>query len=512
MLQQILSNGIFKSLQKTNDFSLFMLVCLLSAILFSYPALLNLPPQTLHLWRQSDCLAFALNYYDGQKFFEPRVYNYLNDNGLCAGECPLIYYAVGKIWQYTGVQYWIFKCIQLLIFYMGAWALFKLSLGITQSRLGSFFIITCYISAPLVMVYAPSFLADIPSLSFVWMGLLYFYSYQKRKGFINLLLTSICFLFAMLLKANAMFLPIAILLNMLLCKLKWVKENDIVKYNTKLIIAIATSIIVQYLWYVWVIEYTTIHRSSFLGTGTWPGWPIWAASAKDIQNTIKMLAYYAQDLFSIIGLIIALIALIFVFIHFFKKDALAWLIMTYLGAVLCFLLYFFVGFKDNNYYFVNLYVLPFLCLIFLVKMTKKYFEKSLIKLILLAIILFNFAYANKRMQVYFYNGKQHQKLSEEYYHEGFRNFIDKNLPLNAQVISFPDVTPNGTLSIIQRHGVSQYGFKEGKINEEDLQKMLSRKINYYLCNNKYGLSDTALKVHLDGLVGKFETLSLYKLK
>jgi len=103
MLQQILSNGIFKSLQKTNDFSLFMLVCLLSAILFSYPALLNLPPQTLHLWRQSDCLAFALNYYDGQKFFEPRVYNYLNDNGLCAGECPLIYYAVGKIWQFTGV-------------------------------------------------------------------------------------------------------------------------------------------------------------------------------------------------------------------------------------------------------------------------------------------------------------------------------------------------------------------------------------------------------------------------
>ena len=60
--------------------------------------------------------------------------------------------------------------------------------------------------------------------------------------------------------------------------------------------------------------------------------------------------------------------------------------------------------------------------------------------------------------------------------------------------------------------MSQYGFKEGKINEEDLQKMLSRKINYYLCNNKYGLSDTALKVHLDGLVGKFETLRLYKLK
>ena len=145
MLNQILSSSFFKSLQKTNDFLLFLFICLVSAILFSYPYLINLPPQTLHLWRQSDCLAFALNYYDGQEFFQPRVYNFLNDSGLCAGECPLIYYTVGKIWQLTGVQYWIFKCIQLLIFYTGAWALFKLSVGITQSRVGSFFIITCVI-------------------------------------------------------------------------------------------------------------------------------------------------------------------------------------------------------------------------------------------------------------------------------------------------------------------------------------------------------------------------------
>ena len=271
MMQQILSNGFIKYLQKTNDFLLFLFISLVSAILFSYPALINLPPQTLHLWRQSDCLAFALNYYDGQEFFQPRVYNYLNDNGLCAGECPLIYYIVGKIWKATGVQYWIFKSIQLLIFYGGAWALFKISLGITQSRFSSFFIICCYFSAPLVMVYAPSYLADIPSLSFGWMGLWSFYNYQKRKGLLPLSFTFICFLLAMLLKANAMFLPVSLVLIMITSKLKWVKENDILKYDTKLIIAIGASIFIQYRWYAWVIEYTISHHSSFLGTGSWPG-------------------------------------------------------------------------------------------------------------------------------------------------------------------------------------------------------------------------------------------------
>ncbi len=511
-MEKLISTHFIHSIQKANNSLLFVFICVVTAFLFSYPVLINLAPQTLHLWRQSDCLAFALNYYEGQSFFQPRVYNYLNDNGLCAGECPLIYFVVGKIWQITGVQYWIFRAIQLCIFYAGAWALFNLSAGITKSRSGAFFILINYLSAPLVMVYAPGYLADVPSLSFTWLGLWSLYLYQQKNGTFLLISTSLFFLIAMLLKANAMFLPIAIVLAMLLTWLKITKGNTLLKFDYKIIIALCVAIFLQYQWYAWVITYTTMHHSAFLGTGTWPGWPIWEASAVNISNTFKMLLSYSKDIFSFINLFIIFIGLFIVAKSFKKRDAFCWLIMAYLGAVVCFLAYFFVGFKDNNYYFVNLYVLPFLILIYLVYVNSKHFDNKGIQILMVLMVVFNLGYAYSRMQVYFYDGKQHQKLSEVYYKPEFRNFIDKHIPLKAQVISFPDETPNATLSIIQRHGVSQYGFREGKINQEDMEMMINRGFQYYLCNNNFSLTDSNLTPHLGGLVAQIKTLSLYKLK
>ena len=510
MRQPILSK--FIHLLKKNDSILFILICVVTAFIFSYSDFINLPPQSLHLWRQSDCFSFALNYYEGQSFFQPRVYNYLNDNGLCAGECPLIYFIVGKIWQITGVQYWIFRVLQLCIFYAGAGALFNLSVGLTKSRLASYFILTNYLSAPLIMVYAPSYLADVPSLSFTWLGLWCLYLYQQKHGTYSLISTSLFFLIAMLLKANAMFLPIAIILIMLLIWLKIIKESTLLKFDFKIIVALCLALFAQYQWYAWVITYTTLHHSSFLGTGTWPGWPIWEASSENISNTFKMLLSYSKDFFSFINLFIIFIGLYFVAKGFIKKEAICWLIMAYLGAVICFMAYFFVGFKDNNYYFVNLYVLPFLILIYLTHISSKQFDKKGVQILMLLMVVFNLGYAYSRMQLYFYDGKQHQKLSEVYFKPEFRNFIDKNVPINSQIISFPDETPNATLSIIRRHGCSQYGFREGKINKEDMEMMMNRGFQYYLCNNNFSLTDSNLTPHLGGLVAQFKTLSLYKLK
>lgn len=491
---------------------LFSFLSVVSFLFFHYYNFFNIAPQSLHVWRQSDCLAFTLNYFEGQSFFQPRVFNYLNDNGYCAGECPLIYFIVGKLWQLTGVQYWIFKGIQLLIFYAGAWALLKINLIFNPSKFFAFVILGIYYSSPLIMIYAPSYLADVPSLSFTWLGLYYFLTYQTSEKKLYLILSPICFLIAMLLKANAMFLPIAIVIVLMLSKLKWMKENKLFNFNYSIFFGLILAIICQHLWYKWVIYYTEIHQSSFLGTGTWPGWPYWEANKDNISSTWEMLSNYRSDLFNpaiwslfIMGFLYSIYACI-------KRESLALLIVLLTIASLSFIAYFFVGFRDNNYYFVNLYTLPFLVLMYLFQQVNVFKVKRLISYVCISLFIYNFAFAQNKMNEYYIHDSSHQAFDRVYYSKSFREFIDEHLAPTCQLISFPDVTPNGTLSLIRRHGVSQYGFKEGKINEEDLQLMLQRNIRYYLCNNDYGLNDSILQSHIDTLLGSIETIKLFKLK
>jgi hypothetical protein len=56
------------------------------------------------MWRQSDCLSFALNYcMENRSFFNPAI-NFIGESGTgqTVSDFPLIYFIIGNIWQFTG--------------------------------------------------------------------------------------------------------------------------------------------------------------------------------------------------------------------------------------------------------------------------------------------------------------------------------------------------------------------------------------------------------------------------
>jgi hypothetical protein len=70
-------------------------------------------PQSVHIWRQTNGLSITQMYYQHNlNFFQPEIQNQMGDGGISgksAGEFPVIYFAVAKIWQIFGKSEWSFR-------------------------------------------------------------------------------------------------------------------------------------------------------------------------------------------------------------------------------------------------------------------------------------------------------------------------------------------------------------------------------------------------------------------
>ena len=76
--------------------------------IYGFHEILFLRPQSIHQWRQTDCLQIAHNYLtDSWNFFSPSIHNLFSDNettGKTIGEFPLLYYIVAMLWKIFGVH------------------------------------------------------------------------------------------------------------------------------------------------------------------------------------------------------------------------------------------------------------------------------------------------------------------------------------------------------------------------------------------------------------------------
>ena len=106
----------------------FILAFFLMCCAYETGRVLHLRPQPHHLWRQTDCVSLAWNYYDTTvNLFEPAIHNQFADDwtsGKTAGEFPILYWLVGMLWRITGPSEFTFRLIELLLHFAGTLALF----------------------------------------------------------------------------------------------------------------------------------------------------------------------------------------------------------------------------------------------------------------------------------------------------------------------------------------------------------------------------------------------------
>jgi len=191
-------------------FAFFLLI--FSAI-YNYQDILFKPPQSIHMWRQCDCLSVTLNYYqDKNPFFKPSFHNLGNDGtGKTVSDFPLIYYIVAQLWKLFGFHEFIYRLVVLLFFFSGLFALFRIFENVLKNSvlaiIGPLFLFT----SPTLVYYANNFLMDIPAFSSALIGLYFFFKYTRTSSNRHFYLFAGFYALAGLLKISSLLSFVAII-------------------------------------------------------------------------------------------------------------------------------------------------------------------------------------------------------------------------------------------------------------------------------------------------------------
>ena len=474
------------------SFFLFILFILGLIYLIGIPDYLNLRPQGPHQWRQSDCLSFTLNYSrQDNSLFEPEIHNLMSDNGesgLTAGEFPLLYYSVGKIWKVTGQQEWLYRLINLSIFILGLFALFKLVKDKTNSHLAAYFLSGMIFTIPVITFYAPNFLSNITALSFVMMGWYFankFYNHRKTR---DALLMILFFTLAPLLKITALISIIALLgviAISVFVKGKIFTKNLDKKFWITVVLGTITILGSVYMWYSYASAYNTLHGGWFTFNNVWPIWEMeqeYLSEAFDFVFDVWVWEYFTPAGYF-------LLAVSFVgFIFWFKSIPLFAKLMLLFMLVgnLLYVLLWFKALRDHDYYIINLYALPiFLWVVVLIaaknKLVLSSFTKKVGVLAALVLLVSSAVYGNKHLYNR-YNGWFNNNGNNV--HSSFFDITpylrnELNVKYDERVITYPDPSYCITLYL-----ADQKGWPMNKTNDiEFIEKAIGRSAKYILVND-----------------------------
>ncbi|HRG57365.1 MAG TPA: hypothetical protein PK323_00320 [Bacteroidia bacterium] len=500
----------------------FIAIFTVLSIHFKFYETINLGPQSTDLWRQADCYSIALNYYqNGFHFFKPQVHFLFSQNGYAAGEFPIIYFLSAILFKFFGVHFFLFKGLNLCIFFLGLYFLFKLTFRFTNHYILSYFICILYFCTPVVFFYANNFLSDVSALSFNIIGLYLFQRFFDTQKIKILSLAAFCFALAGLLKASASILVIAILCSVILelwfADGKSVFYDTIKKYKYRIIAHFLISILLIISWYSYAIRFNQSNQTVFFGTKAMKGWPIWENNFMQIKDTLNNFRLIHVEILSPLNLALFVICMLTIIVFRKKTDAFYFKLLSFLCMGLgMFIAYFWKGFQDQQYYLVNLIILPILtCLIAFNILSKFDFSKInfYTKATMLCCALFAIYTGKNIYKCYYKGGWRHQKLDAVYYD----NYLETKLltfgiDKSSKIISLDDGTPNGTLAMLNRSGWSSYGFNsDRKYKVFEFESKIKMGASFLILNDTSFLKHEVIKLYTQNPIGTYKNLRCYKL-
>ncbi|MBK6930367.1 MAG: glycosyltransferase family 39 protein [Saprospirales bacterium] len=144
---------------------------LLFGLLFmisQYDVWLQLPPASMHQWRQADGASIAWHYAQNLCIGEVQVNNlfYTGDNHA-AGELPLLYWLSGLMTRSGLAPDYPLRWIGLFLLFGGGWAFGWMVLTLTGLPLVAALSAGLLLTSPVLSYYGPGFLPDAPAFCFV---------------------------------------------------------------------------------------------------------------------------------------------------------------------------------------------------------------------------------------------------------------------------------------------------------------------------------------------------------
>ncbi|HHG86009.1 MAG TPA: hypothetical protein ENJ82_14775, partial [Bacteroidetes bacterium] len=157
----------------------FLLAMILVSLALHFTEVFPLRPQGMHQWRQADCLSITQNFYEGNNgFFTPGMH-FLGASGTgnTMSEFPIIYYTVAQLWKLFGPHEWIFRAVNLALFFLGMLALFRTLETLLKDSFMGLSVVILLFTSPMLAYYANNFLANVPAFS---MALIAWYMFMRH--------------------------------------------------------------------------------------------------------------------------------------------------------------------------------------------------------------------------------------------------------------------------------------------------------------------------------------------
>lgn len=405
---------------------LFILMC----CAYEAGRVLHLRPQPHHLWRQSDCISLAWNYYDTTwNLLEPAVFQQFSDHGTSgrsAGEFPILYWVVGMIWRVTGPSEFLYRLLVLALYFVGSLALYDAVRRLTKDVFAATVIPLLLFTSPAVAYFGMAFLTDVPALSMALVGGWWTVRHMQERRAGQWYIAALFFALGILLKASSGFLFIALVGVLALESLPPVRRRS----HGRLLFAdplhawagVLLTLVLVVPWYVYARHYNEVHGGYY--TFNEP-WPIWHMSAEGVRWAVtmglRMVVFQVFDTSLWIAVGVAATVLVF---NLGKPPWQAAVLLGGLlvGAGLHIVLWFNALFEMHDYYFINPAMVPMALLIgaawLLISAYPQIGRSRWLRMAVGVLLLFNTAYAAQNLRMrYDETGRMKPEELWPIYHE-----------------------------------------------------------------------------------------------
>ena len=497
---------------------LFILAFAAIAFIYDYHHILVKPPQSLHHWRQADCLSLTQHYFEDEvPFLSPQMHNLgTTGNGKTMSDFPLIYYGIGKIWQLTGKHYFIYRSLVLLLFFTSLLYWFKFLEKELNDTLLPLFTSLLLFSSPTMVYYAANFLMDIPAFSMALLGFVFFMKYWGNGKTRHLVFSCVFYTLGGLLKVSALLSFFAVMAGLILSLLPNNSKPGNKQKDYRALVSMMALLGVCTLWFLYSARYNTQNNSGIFLVGILP---IWDLNVAEIDRVFHAIAQHIKwDYFRIETQIVWVFLWLITLFNFKKLPPLlaaANLLMP-LGMA-GFSALFFQALKDHDYYTVNLFIaVPVLItsLLFLLKHLHPQWRYSWgIKLLCLAFLVHNIDFSRRRMESRYHpEGWQNKRYSEILVHysalDGYLSQL--NISKNDRILSISDNSINITLQAMNRKGWTAY--EPLKTDTTRFSQKIKLGARYVIAETHDCPPDAPWMQFIEKQVGLFHGIAVFKIK
>ncbi|GAB4416910.1 MAG: hypothetical protein OHK0039_26630 [Bacteroidia bacterium] len=496
------------------------------AIYFGYQNILPLAPQSTHQWRQTDCVSFAWGYtYRTVNLFTPQMNNRLYaGNGKVAAEFPILYYIGGMLMRLVGFEPVILRLINLLIVFWGLWTAFLLGRIVLGDAFWAGWLPLLLFTSPILVFYTNNFLPDAPALALAIAGWYFFARHvtEAQRQMRSWLLALGLFTLAALLKASAGISLVALLSLYVFDVLGWadLRRGETTRLfpfaPRAYVLSFLLALLPLVAWYIYATWYSLGALSpDYFGYLVKPafslepqvfGWVVW-----------NLATYSATYFFPPLGYLVIGAAAVLAWSRIGRRAPVLFglSILLPLGSLIYMYLFFELLVPHDYYLIACLIAVAGLLLAGARVMLQRFpvMARSVSFKVCMSVLLALLIHSTKsHMMMRYYRGHLHQRMADAFYDRGLEDFLSgAGATADQLVISLPDVSPNTSLVLMPRMGLTSYNIPEN--NPRYIREWMQRlPVRYLVVSDSAVLHQDGMEGLLDHPLGEFQGLKLYDLR